>query len=261
MPLISTRTANVNLPNKSVKLYIFVVPRSASVVNGLKEIMLFAAAKARTYGVTAQGRVSIEPAISGQSIDTHGSISTQDFDVPDGTILKVFYMYRQNLMRSIGSVSTPTTRTAARLYLVRQGAAVITDSFQLIDDSRCTHNRGFLTGPVEEITLEQAEQAQIAPVPRQLRATFTQTEWFEHKLTRRVIQTATSRAIMMPAATQIEARPAPSVVEGVLVHGSARPSANTSANTAPAPEPPPRDPQQPEPIRIVSLPVRRRFLS
>lgn len=296
MPLITVRTGTVNLPNKSAKLLVFVSPCCAP---SSSEMMLFAAAKVSRFGVNTAGQPVIEQAVSGQAIATHGSVTTQQFSVAEGTILKVFFSSRHNLTRALGSASMPTERHASRYYRVRSGAAVVTLSFPLLNDPRCPHQTGIITGPVEPITLAEAEREGINPVAPQFRRLITDTMWFDSMVSRTVIQEATSRAVQVPAAgnnLQIQAaatalrslqeseaegramgrqllqrQSALQTLQALESEGSrvrqqteaeAREAIRPSeVNGTTAQQSPTPSPAPEAPARIVSLPVRRRILS
>lgn len=295
MPLITVRTGTVNLPNKSAKLLVFVSPRRSEPSSS--EMMLFAAAKLSRFGINTAGQPVIEQAVSGQAVATHGSVTTQQFSVAEGTILKVFFSSRHNLTRALGSASMPTERHASRYYRVRSGAAVVTLSFPLLNDPRCPHQTGIITGPVEPITLAEAEREGINPVAPQFRRLITDTMWFDAMVSRTVIQAATSRAVLVsaPAAgNNFQIQEAAAAVrslqeseaegrdmgrqllqrqsalqtlqaleaEGSRVRQQAQAEARQElqANGATTQETTTPSPA-PAPTRIVSLPVRRRILS
>lgn len=159
--LISTTTGFENFQSGSAKSYVFVVPSSAHSLLS-KEAHIFIAARAGANSpssIRSVGSPVSVPAAPGFIAET-GKWTTATFDVPEGTILKVF------CSRSGGFGSM---RVSANMLLrVRRNAALLRIGTILTGYPKATYTRAWTEGRFDIIGAEEAHLLGIAIQPQYL---------------------------------------------------------------------------------------------
>jgi hypothetical protein len=158
MPQITTDTGTVNLERTSARVLVFHCPlRSQD-----KERALSAVAADKAYDIERRGWQAERPAVAKRrfagaarvpmDMKAYGSMRTTNFDVPSGTIIKVFAQVA-NTWAADGRASTIT---ANRYYLVRDGAAMLDVRIKMSKSPDCIQQYSQLLGPLEPLSVEEA---------------------------------------------------------------------------------------------------------
>lgn len=182
MPQIEIDTGTINTRRASVSVNVWLVPFAAM---GTPEQVLFAAAGiqggrnqelVRKMAGFSHSRSSMRNQ-DGEPVDGKqaGMMIANRFDVTNGTILKIFRRGSKSWesAQNRGSKTVSTTLCTARYYRVREGAGMKTVRVQMLpSDPRCVVPFSTITGPLELLTVEEAERSGIARVADPLRPLF-----------------------------------------------------------------------------------------
>lgn len=174
MPTISIDSGSINLPKHSAKVYVWHCPKVGSAA---KEITLGAAARdPENKGIVTKAsawsadRPAVVDTVNGiptaRDIAQFGKFNAATFEIRSGEIIKLSISRRVPWAADQG---IPLYQAATGIngnvyYRVREGAAIVTIKVKMVDDNRCPTRRATITGPLEPITMAEAEAEGMKPV-------------------------------------------------------------------------------------------------
>jgi hypothetical protein len=202
MPIISLDVGSVNLARSSARVLVFHAPTDPS----MKEVNIYTASGETARHIQRRGYQAKRPSVAKrmhageqrvpQDMTVYGYMQASSYTVPNGTIIKVMGQTTSNWSPN-GSSAGISKITANRYYLVRDGAALLDVKVRMLRSVDCVTDHASISGPLERLTVEQAEALGVTPQREEYRKLYRDD----------VCDYVFSETVLAPASTEVTIAP------------------------------------------------------